>query len=325
MFMKSFSNQVVALKNRLDRGDGSTRPRALWIPLIASCLVATSCAVVGRLGYENLPTLAMWRVDSYLSLNADQRELASRRLGSLHAWHRDTQLDGYIAFLRGVQRHAAARPIEEADIRRWRAELLARWRPIAEQAAPAVAAVAVSLEPDQIARMKTEIERDNAKVRKERMPEDPAERVEVRARRYVERAELFMGSLTASQKQLARRLAAEAPATEDVWYAQRLGRQQDFVAVMDRIRRERPPESVAAGWMRDHLMRYGELRDGPERAGAESSLASSDAMTATMLAQATPKQREHLQRKLQEWIDLLASLKSAQTARAFSESAAAFR
>jgi hypothetical protein len=37
-------------------------------------------------------------------------------------------------------------------------------------------------------------------------------------------------------------------------------------------------------------------------------------MSAQMLARATPKQRQHLQRKLQEWIDIVQSLKPAQTA-----------
>jgi hypothetical protein len=48
-------------------------------------------------------------------------------------------------------------------------------------------------------------------------------------------------------------------------------------------------------------------------------------MTATMLAQATPKQRDHLQRKLQEWVDLLQSLKPTGTARAMGEVSAALR
>ena len=301
------------------------RLRALWLPLVASCLAATGCALVGKLGYDNLPSLAMWRIDGYLGLTSEQRELASRRLEGLHAWHRQTQLDDYIGFLKGVQRRIAAGPLEEADIRRWRLEAFERVRPIAEQAAPAIAEVAVSIEPKQLARMKDEVERDNRKLRKEWMPPGHDERIEARGKRYIERAEFFMGSLTTPQKQLARRLAAEAPPTEDVWYAQRVARQQDLFALMERIRREHPGEAVASGWIREHLLRYARPSEGPERTGAESSLAASDAMTATMLAQATPKQREHLQRKLQAWVELLQSLRPAQTARAVGEVSAALR
>ena len=281
--------------------------------------------MVGRLGYENLPTIAMWRADTYLDLTTAQRDVATRRIEGLQSWHRQTQLDDYVDFLKGVQRRVASGPIDESDIRRWRLEAFERLRPLAEQAAPGIAEVAVSLEPRQIARMKDEIERGNRKLRKEWMPPGHDERIEARSKRYIDRAEVFMGGLSSQQKQLARRLAAEAPPTEDVWYAQRVARQQDLLTLMERIRRARPSAAVATAWIREHLLRYAQPAEGPERSGAESSLASSDAMTATMLAQATPKQRDHLQRKLQEWVDLLQSLKPTGTARAMGEVSAALR
>jgi hypothetical protein len=284
------------------------------VRFVALCVALSGCSLVPRLGYENLPTLATWRADGYLSLNAEQKALASRRIEAVHAWHRRTQLDDYAAFLREVQRRLAAGDVDEAQLREWRLALFERWKPIAEQVAPGVAEVATTLAPEQLARMRTEMQRDNDKVRREWMPPGRTERIEARTKRYLDRAELFLGSLTPEQKQFARRFAAEVPDTEDIWFAQRVGRQQDLIAVMDRIRSERPDEATATRWMREHLMRYAQLRDGPDKAGAESSLASGDAMAAAMLARATPKQRQHLQRKLQEWIDLVESLKPAQTA-----------
>ncbi len=283
------------------------------MPFVTSCLMASGCSMA-RLGYENLPTLAAWRADTYLSLNAEQRALATRRFESLQAWHRRTQLDDYQAFLQEVQRRVAAGDVDEAQIRAWRLAVFERWKPIAEQVAPAAAEVAGTLAPAQLARMREEIGRDNDKVRREWMPPGRTERAEIRAKRYMERAERFLGPLTAEQKQFARRYAAEVPDNEDIWYAQRVGRQQDLFAVLERIRVERPDEATATRWMREHLMRYAQLRDGPDRAGAESSLAAGDAMGAEMLARATPKQRQHLQRTLQEWIDIVQSLKPAQTA-----------
>lgn len=304
------------MENRGGSAHRSTRLRALLIPLVAGCLAATGCTtLVGRLGYDHLPTLATWRVDGYLGLTAEQRALASRRIESLHDWHRRTQLDDYVALLRDVQRHAAAGTIDEARIRRWRLEVFKRFEPIAERAAPAVAEVATTLEPAQLARMKDEIARDNDKLRREWMPGDRAARADARAKRYVERAEMFLGPLDAEQKRFARRMAAEAPETEEAWFEQRLARQQDLLATMERIRAERPDEATATRWMREHLMRYVQPRDLPGRPFPESSLAAGDAMSAALFARATPKQRDHLQRTLQEWIDLLESLKAAPQAK----------
>jgi hypothetical protein len=270
--------------------------------------------VLPRFGYENLPMLAIWRADSYLSLSSAQKAMASRRIESVHAWHRRTQLDDYADFLRQVRDRLDDGEVDEAQLRAWRLAVFERWRPIAEQIAPAAAEIAATLAPEQLGRMRAEMGRDNNRIRREWMPPNRAERVEARARRYIARAELFLGALTPEQKQFARRFAAEAPDTEDVWYAQRLGRQQDLLAVMERIGLEQPDAASATHWMRDHLMRYAQLRDGPDKAGAESSLASGDAMAAAMLARATPKQRQHLQRTLQGWIDLLESLQPAQAA-----------
>ena len=298
------------------RAHACTRRRVAALALAAAATLASGCSMIGRLGYDHFPMLAAWRADTYLSLNAEQKAIASRRIEALHAWHRSTQLDDYAALLRDIRRRVDAGEVDEAQIRAWRLSMFERWKPIADRAAPAVAEVAVTLESAQMQRLRDEMARDNDKIRREWMPQARAERVEARTKRYVERAELFLGALTAEQKQLARRMAAEVPDGEEQWFAQRLLRQQDLVATFDRIRAERPDPATASVWMREHLMRYAQTRDGPGRPFSESSLAASDAMSARMFAIATPKQRQHLLNKLQEWIDLVESLKPGQAARA---------
>jgi hypothetical protein len=118
--------------------------RVAAVALAAGVAVAAGCSMVGRLGYDNLPTLATWRADSYLSLNAEQKAIASRRIEALHAWHRSTQLDDYAALLREIQRTVAQGDVDEARIRAWRLAMFERWKPIADRAAPAVAEVAVT-------------------------------------------------------------------------------------------------------------------------------------------------------------------------------------
>ena len=275
--------------------------------------MATGCATFGRLAYDNLTTLATWRADSYLSMTSEQRALAAQRIETLHAWHRRTQLDDYIVFLEQIRARVAAGDVDEAQIRRWRLEAFQRWRPIAEQAAPAVAEVSGTLGPAQLARLREEMRRDNDKIRRDWMPPGAADRIQARTRRYVDRAEFLLGSLTAEQKQVARRFAAEAGNAEDAWYAQRVGRQQDLLALMERIRTERPEPPVATVWMREHLHRYAPAPEGGDRFVA-SSLAAGDAFTAQVFAMATPAQRQHLLAKLQDWIDLLQSLKPSGTA-----------
>jgi hypothetical protein len=294
--------------------DRSTRPIRSAALGLAVCLAVSGCASVGRLGYDNFSTLALWRLDGYVSLTPDQRYRAGRGFESLLAWHRATQLDDYAQWLRGVKQHVASGSVTESDIRGWREDIARRATPLVDRAALDVAQVAATLDAGQMNRLRTELARDNDKMRKEWMPPGQSERVAARTKRYLDRAEFFLGSLTDSQKQLARRMAAEAPPAEDSWYAQRLGRQKDLIALIDRIRTEQPGDAVAAVWVKEHFLRYTQWREGPDRQSVESSLASGDAMTAALFAQATPRQRDHLQRKLQDWIDLTESLRPAKAA-----------
>lgn len=294
--------------------DRSTRPIRAAVMGLAACLAVSGCASVGRLGYDNFSTLALWRLDGYVSLTPEQRLRAGRAFDNLLVWHRSSQLDDYAQWLRGVQRQVAAGSVTESDIRGWREDIARRATPLVERAALDVAHVAATLDASQMARLRAELARDNEKLRKEWMPSGQAQRVAARTKRYLERAEFFLGSLSESQKQLARRMAAEAPPAEDSWFAQRLGRQKDLLALLDRIRSEQPGDAVAAVWVKEHFQRYTQWREGPDRQPVESSLASGDAMTAALFAQATPRQREHLLRKLQDWIDLAESLRPAKAA-----------
>lgn len=278
---------------------------------LISLLLAGGCTVFGKLGYDNLPTLAMWKLNSYVSLTASQRSVASREFDDLLAWHRRTQLDDYADLLRSIQKRVASGYMTEADMQGWREEVFARIDPVAVQAAPGIAEVALTLSAQQIASIRDEFAGDNEKLRKQWMPLDREDRIKVRAKRYLERASFFLGSLTAEQKQTARRMAAEAPTSEEVWFEQRLGRQQDLIVLLERMRSERMTKDAAAALIRDHLLRYRQLREGPDREGAKSSLAAGDAMSVALFAQATPKQRQHLNGLIQDWIALAQELKTA--------------
>jgi hypothetical protein len=292
-------------------GNGSTRLGGLLAPLVASGLLATSCSMV-KTGYENLPMLAMWRVGNYVPLNAEQRQLVSTRIEALHVWHRHSQLGDYLAMLQSIQRQVAEGSVDEPQIRRWRRELIERWAPIAEQAAPGIAEVAVTLRPAQIERLRSELGRGNDKLKRDWMPPDPAARLDARTRRIVERAEIFLGTLTERQRALVRQAAADLPpANEDLWLAQRVARQQDLVAVLERIASERPSPAVSRQWMHEHLMRYWRAVDPATEVAVELGMAANDTLMVALLAEATPAQRRHLHRKLQDWIDALHQLRAA--------------
>lgn len=296
--------------------NGSTRSGGLLALLAAACLTLAGCSMV-RTGYDNFPMLAMWQVGNYLPLEADQRRLARARIDSLHLWHRDTQLGDYSRLLHTIRDRVAAGPVDAVQIGRWRRELIDRWGPIAEKAAPGVAELAVTLKPAQLEKLRGEIERSNEKYRKEWLPSDPADRIKARTKRFVERAEMFVGRLSDSQRRIAREAAAGMPDTsEELRFAQRQARQKDLAGIFGRIAAERPTQATAERWIREHLAQYWRPADSGREVDYERSMAASDAMMAAMLAEASPAQRRHFQDKLQEWIDMVDDMRGSGRAQA---------
>jgi hypothetical protein len=201
---------------------------------------------------------------------------------------------------------------------------------LAEQLAPAVAEVAVTLRPAQLAGLRDELAKSNEKAARRYRPTDPAKRQEARYQRLVERAESFLGDVNDAQKQLMREAAAAMASNEDAWWQTRLARQQAILALLEGLAKEKPEAAVAtrrtrlvlAGLFSHHgpapAALAGSASSGsasPESASPESATpesaehralrrdiaaasAAGDDLTAGVLALATPEQRRHMFKRL---------------------------
>lgn len=274
----------------------------------AAMLLLTNCAIVGRWGYETLPTWMMWRIQSYLDLEGEQKALARRHLDALHQWHQSTQLAPLAALLRTTRGGVQEGTIDGTRIQALRDAMAEGLTPLLDQAAPRIAEVARTLESEQILRMRREFAQDNEKWRRERLQGSSSERIEARSKRYIERAEFFLGDLSAVQRQLIRQRSAQWPAVEQLWFEQRQSRQQDLLALLERLRSEKPAAAVATRLVREHLQRYLQWREGGEREGGLANMAAADALLVDLMAGISPRQRQHLLDRLDDWIETLERL-----------------
>ncbi len=275
---------------------------------------------MAKLGYDTLPTWAHWQLERYFLLDDEQRALVGRHIDELHRWHRQAQLPTYVGFLKEVDReitgptrgghhpvrHSAAGEgpaVDAATVGRWRDRVVEAWTPMAERLAPGLAELAVTLRPEQIERLRKRLEDSNAEYREKYLPAKARERQEARADRVIKRAEFFLGRLDKTQERELRALAAELPANEDDWLAERLHRQQALVALLKKLSREKPAHREATRQAKEYLLTMWTSQDARRRARLDDAIAASDALSAQMLARATPSQRAHLQQLLRGYAD----------------------
>lgn len=294
-----FSNAYGALSRSVE--NLNTRLLAHCVLLCAVGLGLGGCSLA-RIGYEALPTLVQWEIDRYVDLDDAQRAIVSRHLEQVLRWHRSDELPQYARFLRGVDERARGQ-IDPGEVARARARVNEAWVALSERLAPGLAELALTMRPEQIARMGKRVDETQRKARERFVPGDGESREEARAKRVIKRAEFFLGDLPGAQAAEVRRLAASLPGAEDAWLAEREARQRQLIAMLDRLRSERPPIAEATRIAGEHLRKMWESRDPARRERLSASVAASDALTARLVERADAAQRRHLSKLLRGYAE----------------------
>lgn len=270
------------------------RARAVLCILAASVLLV-ACSMVG-LAYNNVVPLASWYVDDYVTLDDAQQERFREAMSRLHAWHRKSELPEYSRVLEKaalkVEGSVQAEDILDlyADGRR----VLSR---LADQALPELADLLLMLTPAQIDSIEKRLRKENEKFVAERMKVPATKRDRERLERYTSSVESWMGSLNASQKATLKASFAEIPVADELRMEDRKRLQGEFVALL----RNPPPRERMIERLKV-LMLSPEIGRSPAyEAQTRRWRDANAAMLARLLADATPQQRKHLQRKFRDY------------------------
>ncbi len=197
---------------------------------LLTALLLPACSAV-KMGYNQGPELAYWYLDGYVDFNDAQSLQVKAELQRLHAWHRQTQLPGYIDSLQKLQQQlpldvsAGQACSVYADVRQ---KLLA----VAAEAHPGAVALASSLGVKQIALIERKFAKGNAEYREEFMEGTPKARRDKRHKKAVNRAEMLYGQLDDRQLAVVDQVINQSRFDAARSYAERLRRQQDALQTL---------------------------------------------------------------------------------------------
>lgn len=270
------------------------------LPLLAACSAL-------RLAYSTAPDLSYWWADRYLDFSADQAPQVRSALAEFFAWHRATQVPDYVALLSAIRQQAAGALTPQQVCQR-SDELNQRLDTAFERALPALAEVALTLTPANLAHLERRYRRGNEEFRAEYAQADAAERREATWQRALKRFEDWYGRLDDAQRRdLAVQIAA-SPFDTQAWLAEREWRQQDVLATLrtqlaakaDAARMQQALRSLTQRQIRSPRPAY--------RAYQDRLTAYNCALVARLHNTATPAQRQYLQDRLKGYEEDLRSI-----------------
>lgn len=269
------------------------------IMAIAALLLLQACSAI-KLGYQQLPTLSYWLLDSTVSFSGNQTPAAKEAIDKLYQWHRREELPGYAALL---QRTAdlSSGPVQPEQLCRVVDEMQARLDTLMRQAVTQATPVAMALGPRQLSHMARHWEQQNEEWEKEWLQGDADARMARRLDKALGRYNSFYGDLSAAQTTLIKTQLAQSPWTAEWGRRDRQRRQQDLLSTLQRITQSNLTQAQAEAQLWGVWQRWLQPPDAGQRAVVQSLSQRACENLAQLHNTATPEQRVRVARRLRAY------------------------
>jgi hypothetical protein len=283
------------------------RKVVILLMLAGVCVIPAGCSA-GRLAYGNGESLSFWWINSYIDLDTQQGSAAKAHLAALFEWHRRTQLPEYVQWLGTIESRLQA-PVTGAELDADVAGLKQRVRRITERAALSLADLALTLQPAQIERLRSKLAAGNDTWRSEHLEGDVAERQARRFKRVMQQAEYWFGDFSDAQEVQIRAASDARPLDPERVYADRLQRQQALIALLDKIRTERPTRAAATEMIRAMLDPDRPHDGAPDtQAFFDRQQAANNRLVLAVMNTTTVTQRKKAATQVRQWMRDLTAL-----------------
>ena len=214
-----------------------------WFRIITASLVAvamstilTGCSAV-RLGYNKLPEIASWWLDSYIDFTDAQGPQAKVALQKLQAWHRNEELPAIAELLAQAQALAPQNITPEQACKIWEGAQI-RIESFIQESGRLAAPIVSQLSAKQLKHLEKEWASRNEDWKKQWLQGTPDTRIKKRVDLAAERFNSFYGDLNTEQRQLLKQQFSQSVWTPEWGYQQRLKRQQDQMSALQAMSSE---------------------------------------------------------------------------------------
>ncbi|MEI6551251.1 MAG: DUF6279 family lipoprotein [Betaproteobacteria bacterium] len=216
---------------------------SFWSRIITASVVAVSMSVILtgcsaiRLGYNKLPEIASWWLDSYIDFTDSQGPQAKVALQKLQTWHRKEELPAIAELLVQAQTLAPQNITPEQACKVWESAQV-RIESLIQESSRLAAPVVSQLSAKQLKHLEKEWASRNEDWKKNWLQGTPDTRIKKRVDLAAERFNSFYGDLNAEQRQLLKQQFLQSAWTPEWGYQQRVKRQQEQLTALQAMSSE---------------------------------------------------------------------------------------
>ena len=159
-------------------------------------------------------------MDDYIELKDEQEEKFDAHLQNWLSWHKKSELTRYKAQLEDVKKQIQNDTLNSSIVYNNLELARSHWERVRDEVSPELAAIAKTLDDEQVVTLFAALEKDNKEEEEERqeaLEKSEAERLKDRIERIQETISERIGDLSKEQKQIVSTYAQQFISTGDAW------------------------------------------------------------------------------------------------------------
>ena len=266
---------------------------------VLALVLLPACSAI-KLGYQQLPTLSFWWLDSTVSFSSAQTPVAKEAIDKLYQWHRREELAGYGEVLQRIGQLSTG-PVQADQVCSVATEVQARMDVLMRQAVVQATPVVLSLGPRQLSHIARQLENKNEEWEKEWLQGDAQARLDRRLDKAVNRFNSFYGDLNPAQISMVRAQLAQSPWTAEWGRRDRQRRQQDLLSTLQRVAQSGMTPAQAEAQLWGVWQRWLNPTDPAQRAVLQNLSQRACENLAQLHNTTTPEQRVRVARRLRAY------------------------
>ncbi len=281
--------------------------RSVFIILALVLLCCGGCSRV-TFGYNHADWILRYWINGYTSFTPEQKEEIRHDIDDYMRWHRQYALPEYIAFLQELDtRIDQDGALSTADVVHIKSEFSRLYKLTTAPLSRPAAHVLSTLDSRQIEELRKTLAEQNHKEREETLSGNAQVNLAKRAERYVHFVEELVGHLSNEQENRIREMSLHIPFITTSYIEQREAKQAVLISLLNNHAGEDRIAELFSQWTNTP-----QAPSSPqEQHDLEAWDSAMNEMIARIFGLLTTHQKEHLHKRISDYIDDFQKLHSA--------------